>query len=59
MNKWKTRSPPTRWRSSAVAGDLSRYVSNHAFNQSAELKPHVFSSWASSLDVAERRRGCS
>ncbi|KAJ1069979.1 hypothetical protein K5549_017502, partial [Capra hircus] len=35
-------------------GDLSRYVSNHAFNQSAELKPHVFELGVIALDVAER-----
>lgn len=35
-------------------GDPSRYVSNHAFNQSAELKPHVFELGVIALDVAER-----
>ncbi|XP_043410969.1 immunoglobulin superfamily containing leucine-rich repeat protein 2 [Prionailurus bengalensis] len=35
-------------------GDPSRYVSNHAFNQSAELKQHVFELGVIALDVAER-----
>ncbi|XP_049622683.1 LOW QUALITY PROTEIN: immunoglobulin superfamily containing leucine-rich repeat protein 2, partial [Suncus etruscus] len=36
-------------------GDPSRYVSNHAFNQSAaELKPHFFELGVIALDVAER-----
>ncbi|XP_036312136.1 immunoglobulin superfamily containing leucine-rich repeat protein 2 [Pipistrellus kuhlii] len=35
-------------------GDPSRYVSNHAFNQSADLKPHVFELGVIALDVAER-----
>ncbi|KAM7156004.1 immunoglobulin superfamily containing leucine-rich repeat protein 2 isoform 1-T2 [Molossus nigricans] len=35
-------------------GDPSRYVSNHAFNQSADLKPHVFELGIIALDVAER-----
>ncbi|XP_021092775.1 immunoglobulin superfamily containing leucine-rich repeat protein 2 isoform X2 [Heterocephalus glaber] len=35
-------------------GDPSRYVSNHAFNQSSELKPHVFELGVIALDVAER-----
>ncbi|XP_076979930.1 immunoglobulin superfamily containing leucine-rich repeat protein 2 isoform X2 [Tamandua tetradactyla] len=35
-------------------GDPSRYVSNHAFNQSTELKPHVFELGVIALDVAER-----
>ncbi|XP_066198884.1 immunoglobulin superfamily containing leucine-rich repeat protein 2 [Saccopteryx leptura] len=34
--------------------DPSRYVSNHAFNQSANLKPHVFELGVIALDVAER-----
>ncbi|XP_007947167.1 immunoglobulin superfamily containing leucine-rich repeat protein 2 [Orycteropus afer afer] len=35
-------------------GDPSRYVSNHAFNQSTDLKPHVFELGVIALDVAER-----
>ncbi|XP_069899011.1 immunoglobulin superfamily containing leucine-rich repeat protein 2 isoform X2 [Dipodomys merriami] len=35
-------------------GDPTRYVSNHAFNQSAELKPHAFELGVIALDVAER-----
>ncbi|KAM5293170.1 immunoglobulin superfamily containing leucine-rich repeat protein 2 [Ctenodactylus gundi] len=35
-------------------GDPSRYVSNHAFNQSSELKQHVFELGVIALDVAER-----
>ncbi|XP_058521284.1 immunoglobulin superfamily containing leucine-rich repeat protein 2 [Ochotona princeps] len=35
-------------------GDRSRYVSNHAFNQSTELKPHAFELGVIALDVAER-----
>ncbi|KAM6201849.1 immunoglobulin superfamily containing leucine-rich repeat protein 2 [Rhynchocyon petersi] len=35
-------------------GDPSRYVSNHAFNQSSDLKPHVFELGVIALDVAER-----
>ncbi|XP_073917952.1 immunoglobulin superfamily containing leucine-rich repeat protein 2 [Castor canadensis] len=35
-------------------GDPSLYVSNHAFNQSSELKPHVFELGVIALDVAER-----
>ncbi|XP_008834697.1 immunoglobulin superfamily containing leucine-rich repeat protein 2 isoform X1 [Nannospalax galili] len=35
-------------------GDPARYVSNHAFNQSSELKPHVFELGVIALDVAER-----
>uniref|UniRef100_H0VQS7 Immunoglobulin superfamily containing leucine rich repeat 2 n=1 Tax=Cavia porcellus TaxID=10141 RepID=H0VQS7_CAVPO len=35
-------------------GNPFRYVSNHAFNQSSELKPHVFELGVIALDVAER-----
>uniref|UniRef100_A0A8C5P0G4 Immunoglobulin superfamily containing leucine-rich repeat protein 2 n=1 Tax=Jaculus jaculus TaxID=51337 RepID=A0A8C5P0G4_JACJA len=35
-------------------GDPSQYVSNHAFNQSSELKPHVFELGVIALDVSER-----
>ncbi|XP_037689380.1 immunoglobulin superfamily containing leucine-rich repeat protein 2 [Choloepus didactylus] len=35
-------------------GDPLGYVSNHAFNQSTELKPHVFELGVIALDVAER-----
>nr|XP_051698220.1 immunoglobulin superfamily containing leucine-rich repeat protein 2 isoform X2 [Oryctolagus cuniculus] len=35
-------------------GDPAQYVSNHAFNQSAELKPHAFELGVIALDVAER-----
>ncbi|XP_048185517.1 LOW QUALITY PROTEIN: immunoglobulin superfamily containing leucine-rich repeat protein 2 [Perognathus longimembris pacificus] len=35
-------------------GDPARYVSNHAFNQSAELKAHAFALGVIALDVAER-----
>ncbi|XP_043845032.1 immunoglobulin superfamily containing leucine-rich repeat protein 2 [Dromiciops gliroides] len=34
--------------------DPTMYVSNHAFNQSADLKPHAFDLGVIALDVAER-----
>ncbi|KAM6425867.1 immunoglobulin superfamily containing leucine-rich repeat protein 2-like isoform 2-T2 [Liasis olivaceus] len=36
------------------SGQLPRYVSNHAFNQSSELKPQSFELGVIALDVSER-----
>ncbi|XP_048338107.1 immunoglobulin superfamily containing leucine-rich repeat protein 2 [Sphaerodactylus townsendi] len=46
--------PPHFEKKCGSAEAASRYVSNHAFNQSADLKPHRFDLGVIALDVSER-----
>ncbi|XP_074153117.1 immunoglobulin superfamily containing leucine-rich repeat protein 2-like [Sminthopsis crassicaudata] len=46
------RAPPFERR--CGQGDPTMYVSNHAFNQSGDLKPHAFDLGVIALDVSER-----
>ncbi|KAM9063139.1 immunoglobulin superfamily containing leucine-rich repeat protein 2-like [Sarcophilus harrisii] len=46
------RAPPFERR--CGRGDPTVYVSNHAFNQSSDLKPHAFDLGVIALDVSER-----
>ncbi|XP_044306426.1 LOW QUALITY PROTEIN: immunoglobulin superfamily containing leucine-rich repeat protein 2 [Varanus komodoensis] len=45
---------PPRFEKKCGSSELSQYVSNHAFNQSADLKPHSFDLGVIALDVSER-----
>nr|XP_056721815.1 immunoglobulin superfamily containing leucine-rich repeat protein 2-like [Euleptes europaea] len=45
---------PPHFEKKCGSGQATRYVSNHAFNQSADLKPHSFDLGVIALDVSER-----
>lgn len=45
---------PPNFEKKCGSSEASQYVSNHAFNQSSELKPHTFDLGIIALDVSER-----
>ncbi|XP_066492306.1 immunoglobulin superfamily containing leucine-rich repeat protein 2-like [Tiliqua scincoides] len=45
---------PPNFQKKCGSSEPSQYVSNHAFNQSSELKPHSFDLGIIALDVSER-----
>ncbi|XP_062998330.1 immunoglobulin superfamily containing leucine-rich repeat protein 2 [Elgaria multicarinata webbii] len=45
---------PPHFEKKCGSSEVTQYISNHAFNQSADLKPHSFDLGVIALDVSER-----